>query len=157
MTSLPEVARLPADQSDMRQRVFAAEADIRRLPPVECPVTHHFSDGIYAREMFIPKGTMLTGHIHKHQNLNIMSKGELLVLTEDGVKRVKAPFTIVSPPGTKRIAFALEDTVWTTIHATTETDLEKIEGYFVAHSEQEYLTHCAALQIEGGKSCLGEP
>ena len=135
-------------QAKLRARVTAFEPYIKQLEPRECPVTHHFSDGIYAREMFIPKGTVLTGKIHKHTNLNIMSSGELSILTEDGVKRVRAPFTIVSPAGTKRVAYAHEDTVWTTIHATEETDLDKIEYHFVAQDETEYIEHCKALQIE---------
>lgn len=132
----------------MREKVFAIEDLIRReLEPIEFQVKNHFSKGLYARELFIPKGTVLTGKIHKHENFNIMSSGELSVLTEDGIKRVKAPFTIVSPPGTKRIAYAHEDTVWTTIHPTDETDLEKIEAHFIAQTEQEYLAF-AAKQIE---------
>ncbi len=145
----------PQPGQTMREKIYAIEDVLRKVPQVECPVTHHFSKGIYAREMFIPKGTILTGKIHKHQNLNIMSKGELTVLTEDGMKRVRAPFTIVSPPGTKRIAYAHEDTVWTTIHATEETDLEKIEAFFVAQDEAEYLEFFKALQIEGGKPWHG--
>jgi len=124
----------------LRSKVFDMEEHIKReLPPVECPVKHYFSKGLYAREMFIPKGTIVTGKIHKHENFNIMSQGDLSVLTEDGVKRVKAPFSVVSPPGTKRIAYAHEDTIWTTIHATEERDLANIELEFTAGSEQEYL------------------
>jgi hypothetical protein len=67
--------------------------------------------------------------------LNILSKGEISVLTEDGIKRVSAPFHVVSPAGTKRIAYAHEDCVWTTIHGTEENDLEKIEAHFIAQSE----------------------
>lgn len=136
-------------EMSMRQKVFSIEDRIREeLTPVECPVTHHFSKGIYAREMFIPKGTVLTGKIHKHQNLNIMSQGELSVLTEDGIKRVKAPFTVVSPPGTKRVAYAHEDTVWTTIHPTDETDVDKIEAEFIAQTDQEYLAFAASTLVE---------
>lgn len=140
-----------------RSRVQALEAAMLREPGVYvsggerdidelCPVKHHFSQGVYAREMFIPKGTVLTGKIHKYTQLNIMSQGELSVLTEEGIKRVKAPFTIVSPPGTKRIAYAHEDTIWTTIHGTEETDLGRIEEHFVAQSDQEYLDFCRALE-----------
>lgn len=141
----------------IRSKIFALEAAMLREPSVYasggerdiddlCPVKHHFSQGVYAREMFIPKGTVLTGKIHKYEQLNIMSQGELSVLTEDGIKRVKAPFTIVSPPGTKRVAYAHEDTIWTTIHGTDETDLEKLEAHFVAQSEQEYISFCKALE-----------
>lgn len=127
-------------------KVESIEDKILEMPPVEIPVKHYFSQGVYAREIFIPKGTVLTGHIHKFKNLNIMSSGELSILTENGVVRVKAPFTVVSNPGTKRLAYAHEDTVWTTIHGTDETDVDLIEEKFIAHSHQEYLAFCALLE-----------
>lgn len=130
------------------QKIELLEDKIREMTPVDMPVTHHFSKGVYARELFIPKGTVLTGHIHNFTNLNIMSQGDLSILTENGVVRVKAPYTIVSPPGTKRLAYAHEDTIWTTIHGTEETDVEKIENEFISHSSEEYTAFCALLLKE---------
>lgn len=133
-------------QLSTRDKVNIIEAEMFKHEQLELPVKHYFSQGVYARELFIPKGTLLTGKIHKFAQLNIMSQGDMSVMTEDGVKRVKAPFTIVSPPGTKRIAYAHEDTVWTTIHGTDETDLDKIEAHYIAQSEQEYLEFEARLK-----------
>ena len=119
--------------------IDALEAAITAdLPLVEIPVKDYFSKGVYAREIFIPKGTVITGKIHKYTTLNIMSQGEMSVLTEDGIKRVKAPFTIVSPPGTRRVAYAHEDTIWTTIHGTEKTDVDEIEAEFVAQTPKDY-------------------
>ena len=131
----------------MRDKVFAAEAIMREMPQVELKVIHHFSKGVYARELHIPAGVILTGEIHKFKNLNILSKGRIQVLTEDGMKEIEAPFTVVSPAGTKRIARALTDCIWTTIHGTDETDLDKIEHYFIAKSEQEWLEFCGANSL----------
>lgn len=116
---------------------------------IELPVVHHFSRGVYARELRIPAGTTLTGKVHKFENLNILSQGEMSVSTENGVERVMAPFTIVSPPGTKRVAYAHTDCVWTTIHGTSETDLEKIEAEFVTDTHKSYLEFCEKLKLEG--------
>lgn len=138
----------------VRQAVCDFEEWIRTLEPVEFPTRHYFSPGVYAREITIPAGTALTGKIHKYAQLNILSKGEMSVLTHEGVKRVAAPFTIVSPPGTKRAAIAHTECVWTTIHGTDETDLDKIEAHFIAQDEQEYLEFCKVLEVEGTK-CLG--
>lgn len=132
----------------MREKVNQAEAVMKKLPQIEMPVKHHFSQGIYGRELFIPKGTVLTGKIHKYPQMNVLMAGDISVLTEDGVKRVRPPFLIVSPAGTKRIAYAHEDTVWLTVHGTEENDLEKIEQHFIAQDDAEYLEHCKALQIE---------
>jgi len=126
-------------RDEIFRKVDALETSINELPAVEIPVTHHFSKNVYAREIFIPKGTVLTGKIHKYANLNIMSQGEMSVLMEDGtVQRIKAPFTVVSPPGTRRVAYAHENTVWTTIHGTDETDVDAIETQFVAQTGDAY-------------------
>jgi hypothetical protein len=143
------------DQAALRAKVHRAEAVMLERPQLELPVKHHFAKGLYARELFIPKGTLLTGKIHKYSQLNILSQGEISVLTEEGVKRVRAPFTIVSPPGTKRIAYAHEDCVWTTVHGTEETDLERIEEIFIAQSEAEYLEFVRVLELKGETPCLG--
>lgn len=124
------------------RRVDALEATLRTLPPVDMKVVNHFSKGVYARELHIPAGTCLTGKIHKFENLNILSQGEITVFLEDGsTMRLKAPHTVVSPPGTRRAAYAHTDVIWTTIHGTDDTDLEVIERTFVCASPGEYLTY----------------
>jgi hypothetical protein len=134
----------------LRDRVHAIEFEMKQREQVHCPVKHHFSPGVYARELFIPAGTLLTGKIHKYPQLNILSQGEIAVLTEDGIRRLQASFTIVSPAGTKRIAYALTDCVWTTIHHTFETDPDTIEHLVTAASEPEYIEFLnKARQVTG--------
>lgn len=136
------------------RKIDALEHGIRReLQPVECPIANYFAPGLYAREMFIPAGTTLTGKIHKYANLSIMSKGALELFLEDGTTQiVRAPFTYVSPAGTRRAAHAIEDTVWTVIHATEETDVEKIEQSVVCQTPEEYrLFFQEQLKLEGSK------
>ena len=115
-----------------RDKVLRLEEALRKLPQIDAPLFHHFSDGIYARELHIPKGATLTGKIHRKAHLNVLAKGEIMVLTEHGMKHLKAPCVIQSFPGIKRAGHALEDTVWITFHATHETDLQKIEAEFIA-------------------------
>jgi hypothetical protein len=128
-----------------RDKVNLLEAEMLGHEQVQIPIRHHFSPGVYAREITIPAGTLLTGRIHKFEQLNILSGGEISVLTHEGMKRVKAPFTIVSPPGTKRIAYAHTECTWTTILATGETDPDKIEATFTVATEQEYLAFTKQL------------
>lgn len=129
-----------------RAKVNALEEAIKREPQVVIPIRHYFSQGVYAREMTVPKGVTLTGKIHKYPQLNILSQGEVSVVTEEGVKRVKAPFTMVAPAGAKRAFYAHEESVWTVIHGTELNDVEEIEAHFIAQTEQEYLEHCMALE-----------
>ncbi len=133
-----------------RDKIFKFEEIVKQHEQIELKVRHYFSHGIYARELHIPAGIILTGHIHKFENLNILSKGSMLVSTENGMERVEAPFTVVSPPGTKRIAQALTDCIWTTIHGTFEKNVDIIENYFIAHNENEWLDFCNSNQLELG-------
>lgn len=131
-----------------RDRIFAFEALLKQQPQLELKVVHHFSKDVYARELHIPAGTILIGEIHKFKNLNILSKGKIQVSTEDGLIEIEAPFTVVSPEGTKRVARALTNCIWTTIHGTNETDIAKIENHFIAKSEEEWLEFCNTNQLE---------
>ncbi len=126
-------------QSSIHEKVFKAEALMLQMPQRELEVKHYFSQGVYARELYIPKDTILVGKLHKYIQLNILSKGDISVLIDEEVKRIQAPFTVVSPAGTKRIAYTHEDSVWITIHGTNETDVGLIEEIFTANSEQDYI------------------
>ena len=124
-----------------RTKVELLEIEMRKHEQRVIPIRHYFSPGVYAREITIPADTLLTGRVHLYAQLNILSGGEISVLTHEGMKRVKAPFTIVSPPGTKRVAYAHTECTWTTILATEETDPELIEALFTVATEQEFLEY----------------
>lgn len=140
---------------DIREKLAKLEDVLFSGETIELPVKHHFSRGVYARELFIPKGTVLVGKIHKFSQINMVLKGDISVLTEDGVKRVKAGETIVSPAGMKRAGYAHEDTIWTTVHGTNETDLERLEDELIAASFDDYDAFCAAL-AQGDTPWLGQ-
>lgn len=106
-----------------------------------CPLKHSFSDNIYVREIFIPKNTLLTGKIHKHEHPNFLMSGEVLVITEDkGREVLKAPLSMISKAGTKRALFALTDLVWITVHhnPTNTTNLEELEQNIIAPTFEDF-------------------
>lgn len=138
----------PLSAEALRGKIDALEALMLREPQVEIEPVHYFAHGLYAREITIKAGTLLTGKIHRTEHLNIISRGRIIVWTEDGMREVSAPFTMVSRPGTKRVGYAIEDTVWTTIHATEERDLEKLEIELIAPTRD-------ALEGKEATPCLG--
>jgi hypothetical protein len=97
-----------------------------------CPLKHTFVDGAYIREIFMPKGLVLTSKIHKVTHPYFVMSGSCSVLTETGIQRIQAPYYGVTVAGTKRLLQIHEDTVWVTIHVTKETDLDKIEEQIIA-------------------------
>lgn len=122
-------ATLPAVPT--RAQIEALEGHMRREAQIDIPTRHYFAHGIYAREITIPAGVLLTGKVHRTEHLNILSAGEITVWTEDGMKRLRAPATIVSRPGTKRVGYAHTECVWTTIHGTHERDLDRLEAELI--------------------------
>lgn len=114
---------------EARADIIALEQAMNRASSLQLQIktTHYFINGIYSREVFIPKGTLLVGRFHKHSCISIMNKGDKSTVNEDGAIRIKAPFATISKAGIKRVGYAHEDTIWTTIHATDERDLKKVE------------------------------
>lgn len=132
--------------------IDAAEAECLAMPQIDCPVVHHFGPGVYLREVTIPAGTFVIGHAHKRSCLNIMLKGRLVLRSPDGdLREVSAPLIMTTGPG-RKVAFAIEDTVWQNIFATDETDVEKLEEMLVEKSgaflEAEELRRMAAFARE---------
>ncbi len=105
-----------------------------------CPLKHSFSDGIYVREIFIPKGMFIVGKIHKHDHPNFLMSGEVDVVTESGKVRLKGPCSMISAAGAKRALFAITDLVWVTVHLnpTNTQDLDKLEKEVIVGSYEEY-------------------
>lgn len=137
----------------VRNQLYALQASMGGLPEADCPLQHVFAPGAYARTIFLPAGTVIVGKIHKHQHLNILSQGEVRVLTESGgVEALRGPLTMVSPAGTKRAVYALTDVVWTTIHLTNETDLAKIEDETIAKTYEEYEQFKLGCEAVGDQS-----
>jgi hypothetical protein len=139
---------------EIRASIMALESKMMEMTDhqVELKVTHHFAPGIYMRELFIPKGVTLTGKIHKTEHLNILSQGDISVYTDQGIKRLTASTVIKSDPGTKRVGYAHEDSVWITVHQnlTEERKTDKIEEMLIAKNFEEVSEFlCKKLIKEG--------
>lgn len=106
-------------------RIYDLEAALRKMPQVDCPVRNIFANGLYAREVTMPAGAVVTGVVHKTEHITILSKGRVRVI---GGEELTAPCLFISKPGTKNAVWVIEEAVWTTIHAnpTNEQDMDVI-------------------------------
>lgn len=111
---------------ERREEIAWIEQQVAREPQVPVPTIDRLADGLYVREIHIPKGMTLVGKIHLQGHVSVIVKGDITIITETGTERIVGPRILISPPGTKRVGIAHEDTIWTTIHATEETDLETV-------------------------------
>ena len=77
------VLTAPSEQAppalDLRAKIDRLEALMRSEPQVEIEPVHYFAHGLYAREITIKAGTLLTGKVHRTEHLNIVSKGRIAV------------------------------------------------------------------------------
>lgn len=137
----------------VREFISDIEMQVKEMPQVEIPAIHHFANpgsdkGIYTRTIELQKGALIVGKIHKFETVNIVSRGEVWVVSQDGKMKIQAGGIFVSTPGAKRVIYAHEDATWTCIHATGETDLEKIEAEFIAKDYTE-------IEMKESLKCLG--
>lgn len=120
------------------------------LPQAETKINHYFSDGIYARELFIPKHTFIIGKLHTTAFLNTLTMGEILVTTNVRQLRAKAPYTFESLPGEQKAAFTLEDCVWTTLHKTDLTDPDEIVKQITSDEIDDNLLNQLDVLVQSG-------
>lgn len=138
------MTQIEQQQSDLKRNIIEFEKLMVREPQVKLEVKHYFIDGVYIRELYIPKDVILTGKIHKNEHFSMLSKGEVSVSIDDVIKQIQAPFLYITKAGTKRIIKAYEDSIWMTIHKNefNETNLDKIEKLYVVETEEQYIEYC---------------
>lgn len=92
------------------------------------PLKHHFSGGLYTREVFMPKGTVVISFIHKQDHPSFVLEGEVSVLLDTGeIARYKQGDKIMTKAGTQRVFYMHEDTRWVCVYKTDKTTVEEAE------------------------------
>ena len=135
----------------------AATKEMMAMPQAECPVVHHFGPGLCVREVSMPAGTLAVGHKQKFEHMNVLLKGSVMIVNDDGTTKVlKAPLMFIGKPGQK-VGYVLEDLVWQNIYATDLKDVDAIEAHFVEkcdewHQDQLLKSAQAALAHESDRA-----
>ena len=128
----------------IRKGILNLEAKISSMPEAMFgddvgELKHSFGDGLYIRELTVPKGLLIVTKIHKKSHPYFLLKGDCSILTDEGIIRIKAPYSGITKPGTKRVVYTHEDTIWTTVHLNIDniTDLLEIEEEIIAKNFDE--------------------
>ena len=109
----------------------------KQMDQINIATQHYFSEGTYVREIHIPKGVVVVGKVHKTRHLNMLTRGAVVVITPTKKLKLKAPATFESLEGEQKVILAVEDATWSTVHATEETDISKIEENCVVEETNE--------------------
>jgi hypothetical protein len=135
------IFKLEQQKSDFnvtKKLIQKFENKIKNFPQLEIKTTHRFLNGMYSREVFMPKGSIVTSKTHNLENLTIISKGKCIEVSEEYEHRIiEAPYTMISPPGIKRALYILEDSVWTTVHynPSNTQNLDELEQKIIKPEE----------------------
>ena len=143
VTDLPENVDLT-----YQEKIEKVEEILLKEDQLEIPVQHFFFEGMYIRQIVIPKGTLCTSTYHKRGQFDIMASGEMSVLTEEGIVRIKAPYYAVSNSGLKRLGYAHTDVLWVDIRAMDNIGVEKAEKLLYTTKYKELLEHKAKTSKE---------
>ena len=111
------------------------------------PVKHTFAGGCYVREIYNPADQLLVTKIHKKEHPFFLMKGEMSILTEEGIQNIKAPYQGVTKPGTKRAIYTHEECIFITVHATDNTTIEDVEEEVICTKYEDLPPGCDALEI----------
>ena len=115
-----------------RDQIDALEKTMRTMP--QCTSTrteHYFSGGMYCRKLWRPAGTVIVGKVHKAAHFFICVSGCIVAWSETGMRRLAPGDVIESQPGTKRVTYAVEDSIGMTVHKTDNTELDAIEAELI--------------------------
>jgi mannose-6-phosphate isomerase-like protein (cupin superfamily) len=107
-------------------------------PGCEWPVRNFYAHKMCARELFMPKGSVLVGKMHRYEHFYVLMSGEITAWTTEGMVDMKGPKFLITPSGTKRVIAAHTNAIMITFHGTEgkiEEDVE--EDIIVQHSKEE--------------------
>jgi hypothetical protein len=130
MSNLAELGTMP--------EILRIEQELLQMPQVELPIEHYQIDGVYARSMFIPAGTILTGKIHNFESIAILAKGRIRITNGTESYIISEGHIMVDKPGVKRLGYAETDVIFITVHRTDNIEIEAIEKELVSATFEEY-------------------
>lgn len=104
------------------ERIEDLESVMLECEQVLIPTANNNINGMYTRQIMIPKGTLLTGRVHLFDYVDIMLSGDITVATADGPVRYTGHNVLHGKAGRKRAGYAHEDTYWITVHNTDISD-----------------------------------
>lgn len=130
-TNTDDTASLVNQFVPTKAQIDDLQAEMVKMPQTELQTEHYFLDGMYCRKVFRPAGTVIVGKIHKKPHFFLCAKGEIIAWTELGMRTLRAGDIVESKPGTKRVTYAIKDSIGITFHKTDNTDLDKIEAELI--------------------------
>lgn len=134
--------------TNIQSQLPVATEQMLQMPQADCPVVHHFGPNLCIREVFMPAGTLAIGHAQKYEHTNILLRGSVMVVNDDGSTSVlKAPMIFTGKPG-RKVGYVLEDMVWQNVYSTDLKNPEDVEAFFVEKSDDWHNDRAVKFALE---------
>ncbi len=129
-----EIGQQLRRRKDFRNKISEVENDMLNNPISMTgkelsntnPVKHSFAEGCYIREIYNPANEIIITAIHAQSHPFFLLKGEMSILTHDGIEHIEAPHYGITKPGIKRIIYTHTPCNFVTVHATELTNPDDI-------------------------------
>jgi hypothetical protein len=115
--------------------------DGKNIPVIdEIPITHKFADQLYIRQMDMKAGQIVVGAIHNHLHVWFLMTGRVLINNNGNKIEHIAPCYTVSKPGSRRVIYAVEDSIFINVHKnpTNTKDIKELEKEIVSMTPEQF-------------------
>lgn len=133
--------------TELEEAILSVQGTTGEVMHKANPVKHTFAGGCYIREIYNPAHELIVTKIHKKEHPFFLMKGEMSILTEEGIQNIKAPYQGVTKPGTKRAIYTHEECTFITVHATNNTTIKDVEDEVVCTKYEDLPPGVDALEI----------
>lgn len=94
-------------------------------------IVHHFGSGVYIKEMSLRNGQFAETHSHVYDHFGMLGSGRAAIEVDGSVNVYDGPKVVLIEKGKPHRITALSDISWFCIHATEETDPNKVDEVLV--------------------------
>ena len=95
---------------------------------IDTEIRHHFSSGVYAKEMRMPADYVLLHHRHKFDHLSLLASGSIELVVDGNRKVIHAPACLTISANVHHGVKTLTEVVWYCIHATDCRDVDAVDA-----------------------------
>lgn len=102
---------------------------------IDFGIKHHFSAGVYVKQMHLKANYCVDTHKHNFDHFGLLGRGSVIVEIDGKQETHTAPSLIIIKADKTHKITALTDIDWFCIHATDMTDPQSIDEVLIKRGE----------------------
>ena len=110
--------------------------NIENISEIIIPIEHSIVDGLYTRIAYAKAGSVIVGCEHKKGGTAVLLKGTIRQIDGEEKYEISAPFIFNTKAGTQRVAIAMTDCAYSTMHSVDALTVEDAEKELFVQAPQ---------------------